>query len=94
MPEAEQGMNVARSIGALAGLPDTTPALTINRFCSSGLQAIAYAAERIMLGHSKVILAGGVESMSMVPMVGNTPRLNPTLAETAPAILYGYRAYG
>ncbi|KPN89476.1 acetyl-CoA C-acetyltransferase [Lysinibacillus sp. ZYM-1] len=89
MPEAEQGMNVARSIGALAGLPDTTPALTINRFCSSGLQAIAYAAERIMLGHSKAILAGGVESMSMVPMVGNTPRLNPTLAETAPQYYMG-----
>ncbi len=89
MPEAEQGMNVARSIGALAGLPDTTPALTINRFCSSGLQAIAYAAERIMLGHSKAILAGGVESMSMVPMVGNTPRLNPTLAETAPRYYMG-----
>lgn len=89
MPEAEQGMNVARSIGALAGLPDTTPALTINRFCSSGLQAIAYAAERIMLGHSKAILAGGVESMSMVPMVGNTPRLNPALAETAPQYYMG-----
>ncbi|QDP99974.1 acetyl-CoA C-acetyltransferase [Lysinibacillus fusiformis] len=89
MPEAEQGMNVARCIGALAGLPDTTPALTINRFCSSGLQAIAYAAERIMLGHSKAIIAGGVESMSMVPMVGNTPRLNPTLAESAPQYYMG-----
>ncbi|GLC89768.1 acetyl-CoA C-acetyltransferase [Lysinibacillus piscis] len=89
MPEAEQGMNVARSIGALAGLPDTVPAITINRFCSSGLQAIAYAAERVMLGHSKAILAGGVESMSMVPMVGNTPRLNSTLAETAPQYYMG-----
>ncbi|KGR75123.1 acetyl-CoA C-acetyltransferase [Ureibacillus sinduriensis] len=84
MPEAEQGMNVARNIGALAGLPDSTPAITINRFCSSGLQAIAYAAERIMLGHSKAILAGGVESMSMIPMTGNTVRLNPKLAEEAP----------
>lgn len=84
MPEAEQGMNVARNIGALAGLPDSTPAITINRFCSSGLQAIAYAAERIMLGHSKAIIAGGVESMSMIPMTGNTVRLNPTLAEEAP----------
>lgn len=84
MPEAEQGMNVARNIGALAGLPDTTPAITINRFCSSGLQAIAYAAERVMLGHSKAILAGGVESMSMIPMTGNTVRLNPKLAEEAP----------
>lgn len=84
MPEAEQGMNIARNIGALAGLPDTTPAITINRFCSSGLQAIAYAAERVMLGHSKAILAGGVESMSMIPMTGNTVRLNPKLAEEAP----------
>ena len=84
MPEAEQGMNVARNIGALAGLPDTTPAITINRFCSSGLQSIAYAAERIMLGHAKAIIAGGVESMSMIPMTGNTIRLNPKLAEEAP----------
>ncbi|MFC5542501.1 MAG: acetyl-CoA C-acetyltransferase [Bacilli bacterium] len=84
MPEAEQGMNVARNIGALAGLPDTTPAITINRFCSSGLQSIAYAAERIMLGHAKAIVAGGVESMSMVPMMGNVIRPNPKLAEEAP----------
>ena len=84
MPEAEQGMNVARLVGALAGLPDTTPALTVNRFCSSGLQTIAYAAERIMLGHSKAIIAGGTESMSMIPMTGNTVRLNPKLAEEAP----------
>ncbi|MED3662357.1 acetyl-CoA C-acetyltransferase [Ureibacillus sp. FSL K6-8385] len=84
MPEAEQGMNVARNIGALAGLPDTTPAITINRFCSSGLQSIAYAAERIMLGHAKAIIAGGVESMSMVPMMGHVIRPNPKLAEEAP----------
>lgn len=84
MPEAEQGMNVARNIGALAGLPDTTPALTVNRFCSSGLQTIAYAAERIMLGHSKAIIAGGVESMSMIPMTGNTVRLNPKIVEDMP----------
>lgn len=84
MPEAEQGMNVARNIGALAGLPDTTPAITINRFCSSGLQSIAYGAERIMLGASWAVLAGGVESMSMVPMMGNTIRPNAHLAETAP----------
>ena len=84
LPEAEQGLNVARNIGALAGLPDTTPAITINRYCSSGLQSIAYAAERIMLGHSKAIIAGGVESMSLVPMPGNTVRLNPKLAEEAP----------
>lgn len=84
MPEAEQGMNVARNIGALAGLPDTTPAITINRFCSSGLQSIAFAAERIMLGHAKAIVAGGVESMSMVPMMGHVVRPNPKLAEEAP----------
>lgn len=84
MPEAEQGMNVARLVGALAGLPDETPAITVNRFCSSGLQTIAYAAERIMLGHAKAIIAGGTESMSMIPMTGNTVRLNPKLAETAP----------
>ncbi|MCG3088554.1 acetyl-CoA C-acetyltransferase [Sporosarcina cyprini] len=89
MPEAEQGMNVARNIGALAGLPDTTPAITINRFCSSGLQSIAYAAERIMLGHSHAIIAGGVESMSMVPMMGNTIRPNFKLAETAPQYYMG-----
>ncbi|WP_252503961.1 acetyl-CoA C-acetyltransferase [Sporosarcina sp. Marseille-Q4943] len=89
MPEAEQGMNVARNIGALAGLPDTTPAITINRFCSSGLQSIAYGAERIMLGHSEAIIAGGVESMSMVPMMGNTIRPNFKLAETAPQYYMG-----
>ena len=89
MPEAEQGMNVARNIGALAGLPDTTPAVTVNRFCSSGLQSIAYAAERIMLGHSEAILAGGVESMSMVPMMGNTIRPNFKLAEEAPEYYMG-----
>ncbi|WP_203334296.1 acetyl-CoA C-acetyltransferase [Planococcus beigongshangi] len=84
MPEAEQGMNIARNIGALAGLPDTTPAVTVNRFCSSGLQTIAYAAERIMVGHAEAIIAGGVESMSMVPMMGNVIRPNAKLAETAP----------
>ncbi|PIC69675.1 acetyl-CoA C-acyltransferase [Sporosarcina sp. P2] len=89
MPEAEQGMNVARNIGALAGLPDTTPAVTVNRFCSSGLQSIAYAAERIMLGHSEAVLAGGVESMSMVPMMGNTIRPNYKLAEDAPEYYMG-----
>ena len=89
MPEAEQGMNVARNIGALAGLPDTTPAITVNRFCSSGLQSIAYGAERIMLGHSTAVIAGGVESMSMVPMMGNTIRPNAHLAETAPEYYMG-----
>ncbi|KXH79256.1 acetyl-CoA C-acetyltransferase [Sporosarcina sp. HYO08] len=89
MPEAEQGMNVARNIGALAGLPDTTPAITINRFCSSGLQSIAFAAERIMLGHAEAVIAGGVESMSMVPMMGHTIRPNVKLAETAPEYYMG-----
>ncbi|OCS92537.1 acetyl-CoA C-acetyltransferase [Caryophanon latum] len=89
MPEAEQGMNVSRVIGALAGLPNTTPAITINRFCSSGLQSIAYAAERIMIGHATAIIAGGVESMSMIPMVGNNPRLNPKVAEEMPAYYMG-----
>lgn len=89
MPEAEQGLNVARQVGALAGLPDSTPALTVNRFCSSGLQTIAYAAERIMLGHAKAIVAGGTESMSMIPMTGNTVRLNPKLAEEAPQYYIG-----
>ncbi|MCZ8535442.1 acetyl-CoA C-acetyltransferase [Psychrobacillus psychrodurans] len=89
MPEAEQGMNVARNIGALAGLPDTTPAITVNRFCSSGLQSIAYGAERIMLGHAQAIIAGGVESMSMVPMMGNTIRPNAHLAQTAPQYYMG-----
>ncbi|MED0657429.1 acetyl-CoA C-acetyltransferase [Anoxybacillus ayderensis] len=84
MPEAEQGLNIARNIGALAGLPYTVPAITINRYCSSGLQAIAYAAERIMLGHADTIIAGGVESMSMVPMMGHVVRPNVKLAENAP----------
>lgn len=84
MPEAEQGLNVARNIGALASLPYTVPAITINRYCSSGLQAIAYAAERVMLGHSDTVIAGGVESMSMVPMMGHVVRPNARLAEEAP----------
>ncbi|AIE61240.1 acetyl-CoA C-acetyltransferase [Bacillus methanolicus] len=89
MPEAEQGMNVARNIGALAGLPYTVPAITINRYCSSGLQSIAYAAERIMVGASDTIIAGGVESMSMVPMMGHVVRPNARLAETAPEYYMG-----
>lgn len=89
MPEAEQGLNVARNIGAIAGLPDTTAAVTVNRFCSSGLQSIAYAAEKIMLGHATAIIAGGVESMSMVPMMGNVVRPNAKLAEEAPQYYIG-----
>jgi acetyl-CoA acyltransferase len=84
MPEAEQGMNIARNIGALAGLPYTVPAITINRYCSSGLQAIANACERIMIGHADTILAGGVESMSLVPMMGHVVRPNARLAEALP----------
>ena len=84
IPEAEQGLNMARNIGALAGLPYQVPAITINRYCSSGLQAIAYGAERIMLGSSDTIIAGGAESMSLVPMMGHITRPNAKLAEEAP----------
>ncbi|MGG3888082.1 acetyl-CoA C-acetyltransferase [Metabacillus fastidiosus] len=84
MPEAEQGMNMARTIGALAGLPYTVPAITINRYCSSGLQSIAFAAEKIMIGHANTIIAGGAESMSLVPMMGHVIRPNVKLAEETP----------
>jgi len=89
MPEAEQGNNMARNIGALAGLPHTVPAITINRFCSSGLQAIAYAAQGIMLGHTDTAIAGGAESMSLIPMAGHVIRPNVKLAETAPEYYMG-----
>jgi acetyl-CoA acyltransferase len=89
MPEAEQGNNMARNIGALAGLPYTVPAITINRFCSSGLQAIAYAAQGIMLGHTDTAIAGGAESMSLIPMMGHVVRPNIKLAETAPQYYMG-----
>src|ERR1700747_2975166 len=84
MPEAEQGMNVARIAAMRAGLPVELSAMTINRFCSSGLQSIAMAAERIMCGHAEVILAGGTESMSMVPMGGNKVAPNPWLMDHYP----------
>lgn len=84
MPEAEQGLNMARNIGGLAGLGKEVPGITINRFCSSGLQAVAYAAERIMIGSADTIIAGGAESMSLVPMTGHVVRPNITLAENAP----------
>ncbi len=84
MPEAEQGMNVARIAALRAGLPVESSAMTINRFCSSGLQAIAMAAERIMLGHADVIVAGGTESMSLVPMGGNKISPNPWLMDHYP----------
>jgi acetyl-CoA acyltransferase len=89
MPEAEQGNNMARNIGALAGLPHTVPAITINRFCSSGLQAIAYAAQGIMLGHTDTAIAGGAESMSLIPMAGHVIRPNVKLAESAPEYYMG-----
>jgi acetyl-CoA acyltransferase len=90
MPEGEQGMNVARIGLLLAGLPDTIAAQTINRFCSSGLQAVALAADRIRLGEADLMLAGGTESMSMVPMMGNKVALSPSVfANDHVAIAYG-----
>src|SRR5579871_137063 len=84
MPEAEQGMNVARIASLRAGLPVETAALTINRFCASGLQAIAQAAERIGSGSAEVIVAGGTESMTMIPMGGNKISPNPWLVDHYP----------
>jgi acetyl-CoA acyltransferase len=81
MPEAEQGVNVARIAVLLAGLPNTVPGLTVNRFCSSGLQAVALAADRIRLGEADVMIAAGMESMSMVPMMGNKIAFNPAVFE-------------
>ena len=86
MPEGEQGMNVARICALKAGLPDSVPAMTINRFCSSGLQSIAMAAERIMAGFADIIVAGGTESMTMVPMGGNKPSFNPEIVEGRPEV--------
>src|SRR3981189_3389549 len=84
MPEAEQGMNVARIASMRAGLPVEVSAMTVNRFCASGLQSIALAAERIRGGGAEVIVAGGTESMSMVPMGGNKVSANPWLTENWP----------
>src|SRR5919206_1447315 len=84
MPEAEQGMNVARAAAIRAGLPVGTSAMTINRFCSSGLQSIAIASDRIRTGGAEVIVAGGLETMSMVPMGGHVIRPNPYLVEHYP----------
>ena len=84
MPEAEQGMNVARIASLRAGLPVECSAMTVNRFCSSGLQAIAMAAERIMAGGAEVIVAGGTESMTMIPMGGHKVSCNPWLVENYP----------
>ncbi len=90
MPEGEQGMNVARIGALLAGLPDAVPAQTINRFCSSGLQAVAMAADRIRLGEADLMIGAGTESMSMVPMMGNKVALSPRVFdEDNVAIAYG-----
>jgi len=91
MPEGEQGLNFARIMALYAGFPVTVPAMTVNRFCSSGLQSIAMAAERIMLGHADVLIAGGVESMSRVPMTGFRLSPNPRIVERMPEV---YMAMG
>jgi acetyl-CoA acyltransferase len=85
-PEASQGMNMARQAVFLGGLPDSVPGMTINRFCSSGLQTIALAAERIMAGGAEIIIAGGVESMSQVPMGGVSFQPNPELTKERPEV--------
>src|ERR1700740_1051908 len=86
MPEAEFGMNVARIAALRAGLPDSVPGVTINRFCSSGLQSIAMAADRIRSGGAEIILAGGSESMSLLPMSGNKFAPNPWLVDHFPQV--------
>jgi acetyl-CoA acyltransferase len=86
MPEAEQGLNVARIASLRAGIPVEASAVTVNRFCSSGLQAIAFGAERIMCGFASTIVAGGTESMSLVPMGGNKLSPNPTLVDSYPDV--------
>ena len=83
-PEGEQGMNLARLVGALAGLPETAGGVTVNRFCASSLQAVNMAAQSIMLGQGDVIVAGGIESMSRVPMGGFNPSFNPRLIKPRP----------
>ncbi|MFC0328564.1 acetyl-CoA C-acyltransferase [Paenibacillus sepulcri] len=86
MPEGEQGLNFARIMSLYAGFPSTVPALTINRFCSSGLQSIAFAAERIMTGGADIVIAGGVESMSHVPMTGFKPSPHPAIVDEMPEV--------
>jgi acetyl-CoA acyltransferase len=86
MPEAEQGLNVARIASLRAGVPVSASAVTVNRFCSSGLQAIAYGAERIMCGFGTAVIAGGTESMSLVPMGGNKISPNPSLVDSYPDV--------
>lgn len=89
MPEGEQGFNIARLALLIAGFPDTVPGVTVNRFCSSGLQAVALAAQAIMSGMAECVIAGGVESMSMVPMTGNKPSMNLKLQQTIPGAYLG-----
>ncbi|TFE27536.1 acetyl-CoA C-acyltransferase [Cohnella luojiensis] len=89
MPEGEQGLNFARIMSLYAGFPTCVPALTINRFCSSGLQSIAFAAERILAGSADMIIAGGVESMSHVPMTGFKPSPHPSIVEEMPQVYIG-----
>ncbi len=89
MPEGEQGLNFARIMSLYSGFPSEVPALTINRFCSSGLQSVAFAAERILLGHADAIIAGGVESMSRVPMTGFKVSPNPRIVEEMPQVYIG-----
>lgn len=89
IPEAEQGLNVARLAALRAGMPDSVGGVTVNRFCSSGLQTIAMAAAAIQTGQADVMLAGGVESMSMVPMSGHNPSPNPDLVDTRPGAYIG-----
>ena len=86
MPEAESGMNMARQAALRAGLPDIVPGVTINRFCSSGLQAIAMAADRIRSGSAHIIIAGGAESMSLIPRGGNKVAPNPWFVDHRPEI--------
>lgn len=89
MPEGEQGFNVARLALLLAGFPDTVPGMTVNRFCSSGLQSIALAAQAVATGTNDCVIAGGVESMSMVPMTGNKPSMNLRLQRELPGAYLG-----
>ena len=94
IPEAQQGLNVARVGAVLAGLPKTVGGITVNRFCASGLGAVQIAADRIRVGEAEVMVAAGVESMSLVPMMGNSPSLSPTIfAHTDRIDDYGI-AYG
>jgi len=90
MPESEQGMNVARIGLLLAGLPDSVPGVTVNRFCASGLQTIAQAADRVRLGEADLMLAGGTESMSMIPFMGQRPAFNPAVFERDENIAIAY----